>query len=76
VVAFLTGLIGLGYGYYDFANDPRYFMTAWRLPENLIDVKNFVAVGSMHNFSYIGGTTGLLAAIYFSLRRRLRREDI
>jgi hypothetical protein len=51
-------------------------MTAWRLPENLIDVKNFVAVGSMHNFSYIGGTTGLLAAIYFSLRRRLRREDI
>jgi hypothetical protein len=55
---------------------PMTLDTAWRLPENLIDVKNFVAVGSMHNFSYIGGTTGLLAAIYFSLRRRLRREDI
>jgi hypothetical protein len=76
VVAFLTGLIGLCYGYYDFANGPGYFMTAWRLPENLIDVKNFVAVGSMHNFSYIGGATGLLAAIYFSVRRRLRGEGI
>ncbi|WP_316787687.1 hypothetical protein [Pedobacter frigoris] len=71
-VAFLTGLIGLGYGYYNFANDPIYFTSAWYLPKNLLDVKNFVAVGSMHNFSYIGGVTGLLAAVYFSIRRRLQ----
>lgn len=70
VVAFLTGLIGLCYGYYNFSNDPTYFANTWSLPKNLIDIKNFVAVGSMHNFSYIGGATGLLAAIYFSVRKR------
>ena len=70
VVAFLTGLIGLGYGYYSFASDPGYFTSGWYLPKNLVDVRDFVAVGSMHNFSYIGGAMGLLAAIYFSVRRK------
>jgi hypothetical protein len=70
MVAFLTGLIGLGYGYYSFADDPAYFTHVWYLPENLVDVKDFVAVGSMHNFSYFGGVTGLFAAVYFSFRRK------
>lgn len=73
VVAFLTGLIGLGYGY-SFADDPAYFTRGWYLPENLVDIKDFVAVGSMHNFSYFGGVTGLFAAVYFSVRRKWSGE--
>ncbi|TKC59174.1 hypothetical protein FBD94_16720 [Pedobacter hiemivivus] len=74
VVAFLTGLIGLGYGYYSFASDPGYFTVGRYLPKNLLDVRDFVVVGSMHNFSYIGGATELLLAIYFSIRRKWSGE--
>ena len=40
----------------------------WWLPENLIDKKNFIAVGSMHNFSYLGGLIGLVAGIIYIVK--------
>ena len=65
-VAFLTGLVGLLYGKFYLANTG----VDWWLPENLIDTRNFIAVGSMHNFSYLGGLIGLFAGTIYSLRQR------
>jgi hypothetical protein len=66
IVAFATGLIGLAYGKLHLA----YTGVNWWLPDNLIDKKNFIAVGSMHNFSYLGGLIGLIAGIVYSLRQK------
>ncbi len=66
IVAFATGLIGLTYGKLYLADTE----VNWWLPENLIDKKNFIAVGSMHNFSYLGGLTGLIAGIIHSIRQK------
>lgn len=67
VVTFVTGLIGLAYGYYFLADTG----VSWRLPAGLLEVKNYIAVGSMHNFSYIGGFAGLLVAIiYIVIKKR------
>ncbi|WMJ74368.1 hypothetical protein RCC89_14510 [Cytophagaceae bacterium ABcell3] len=65
-VAFITGLAGLAYGSFFLAETE----VNWWLPENLIDYKSFVSVGSMHNFSYLGGVLGLLAGIIFSIKKR------
>ena len=71
VVAFTTGLIGLAYGKFHLAN----IGVNWRFPDNLIDTKNFIAVGSMHNFSYLGGLTGLIAGIIYSVRQKRKLND-
>lgn len=63
LVAFITGLIGLAYGKLYLADTG----INWWFPENLTDKKNFIAVGSMHNFSYIGGLVGLIAGIIYSI---------
>lgn len=66
IVAFLTGIIGLINGNYVLANEGA----GWWLPENLINKKAFIAVGSMHNFSYLGGLTGLIAGIVYIVRQK------
>lgn len=66
IIAFITGLIGLAYG-------KLYLVDTgvnWWLPENLIDTENFIAVGSMHNFSYLGGLLGLIAGIICSIKKK------
>ena len=50
IVAFAIGLIGLGYGKFYLVDTG----VNWWFPDNLIDKENFIAVGSMHNFSYLG----------------------
>lgn len=70
IVAFTTGLIGLAYGKMYLADTG----VDWWLPDNLIDMKNFIAVGSMHNFSYLGGLTGLIAGTIYSVRQKLKYE--
>lgn len=66
LVAFLTGIIGLAYGKFYLAN----IGVNWWLPSNLIDTENFIAVGSMHNFSYIGGLTGLITGVIYNLSQK------
>lgn len=65
-VALQTGLIGLAYGKFHLAKTG----VDWFLPKNLTDKENFIAVGSMHNFSYLGGLAGLLIGIIYSIRQR------
>ncbi len=66
IVAFITGLVGLSYGKFYLAEKG----VDWWLPENLIDTKNFISVGSMHNFSYLGGLFGLIAGIIYSVKQK------
>jgi len=68
--AFVTGLLGLLYGF--ILESPE--SSGWWLPAGLENKTSFIAVGSMHNFSYFGGLTGLIAGVYYSIR--LRKKGI
>ncbi len=46
----------------------------WWLPDDLVDEAAFVTVGSIHNFSYLGGVIGLFAGIVYMLFRKLRTK--
>lgn len=72
IVAFFTGLIGLVYGELYLANRG----VNWWLPDNLIDTKSFISVGSMHNFSYLGGFTGLIAGIIYIVRQKSKLKQL
>lgn len=66
LIAFTTGLIGLAYGYFYLADQPRTDFQNWIIPDNLVDFKHFIMVGSMHNFSYLGGLVGLFGGFIYS----------
>lgn len=71
VTTVLLGCCGFVYGKY--IQDPA--RVNWWLPENLQDKNNFILVGSIHNFSYLGGLTGLLSSmIYLMMRNRKIRQ--
>lgn len=65
LMAILFAIGGFFYG--------RFYLTAtgvdWWLPENLVDKNNFIIVGSINNFSYLGGVAGLLLAIVYLVRQ-------
>jgi hypothetical protein len=67
LIAFTTGLIGLAYGQIYLIHKPRSEFANWFLPDNLIDFESFIEVGSMHNFSYIGGLTGLIGGLAYTV---------
>lgn len=71
-VAFVTGLAGLAYGKFYLAETG----VSWWLPDDLADTKNFIAVGSMHNFSYLGGLVGLVAGIVYSRKKGRRAVTV
>ncbi|CAL2103345.1 conserved membrane protein of unknown function [Tenacibaculum sp. 190130A14a] len=67
-ISLLTSFLGFLYG--------KLFLletsTNWYLPNNLIHHKQFVLVGCIHNFSYLGGLVGLLVGIIFSIRQKAK----
>jgi hypothetical protein len=66
IVAFITGLFGLALGYFYLSGTDL----NWWFPANLINKKAFITVGSMHNFSYLGGLLGLVTGIIFIMRKK------
>jgi hypothetical protein len=70
VVAFVTGLVGLLYGHVYLADKSRIELANWYIPDNLVDFGSFIKVGSMHNFSYAGGLTGLIAGVSYTIIQR------
>ncbi|HEY3406348.1 MAG TPA: hypothetical protein VGK59_23330 [Ohtaekwangia sp.] len=77
LIAFVTGLLGLAYGMLVLSEKPQHEFTGWFIPENLVDFKNFIAVGSMHNMSYLGGIIGLGGGIIYSVRQmQLKPEGL
>lgn len=73
-VAFVTGIIGLTYGHFFLANEPKESFENWFIPDNLIDFASFISAGSMHNFSYLGGVIGLVAGIIYSLGQKKKHS--
>jgi hypothetical protein len=72
LIAIISGVIGGFYGHYVLAKRG----VDWWLPDNLVHRTDFITVGSIHNFSYLGGVIGLvvaLAFLYFK-RQRLRKR--
>jgi hypothetical protein len=67
LIAFVTGLIGLAYGHIYLAGKSKAEFGNWYIPDNLIDFESFIKVGSMHNFSYLGGLTGLICGIIYTI---------
>ncbi|WP_185147032.1 hypothetical protein [Pseudochryseolinea flava] len=81
VVAFVTGIVGLAYGYFVLGTQSPSAFEHWYLPNNLDDFRSFIAVGSMHNFSYLGGVLGLMVAkisifIYYQRKRQLLKQQV
>ena len=66
LISFITGLIGLLYGKLCLTHADL----NWYFPDHLIDKDSFVMVGSMHNFSYLGGVIGLIVGIFYQIRQK------
>ena len=66
VTAIFFALVGFLWG--------KYYLVKtgvdWPLPDGLVDKNHFIMVGSIHNFSYLGGIAGILFAIIYMVRRR------
>ncbi len=71
IIAILFGCIGFLYGKFYLEKTD----VDWWLPENLIDKNSFITVGSIHNFSYLGGLIGLFLAILYLLILKFRNRQ-
>ena len=73
VVAIVTGLIGLAYGVIHLSKLPPSEFSDWYIPDNLQNRGAFIAAGSMHNFSYLGGVIGMFVGVWWQIhfKRRL-----
>jgi len=60
-IAICAGLIGWLYGRFYLSHT----QVNWWLPEDLVNRKEFITVGSIHNFSYLGGLLGIIAGIIY-----------
>lgn len=64
-VAIFFGIIGFIYG--------ALFLKAenldWYIPEQTKNIQDFINVGSIHNFGYIGGLLGLILGIYYQIKQ-------
>jgi hypothetical protein len=67
-ITIFTGFIGFLYGWLHLTKTG----VSWWLPEHLQDRNGFIIVGSIHNFSYLGGAIGLLAGIIYIIWLRKR----
>ncbi|MEM7374603.1 MAG: hypothetical protein AAF587_38780 [Bacteroidota bacterium] len=65
-IALIAGVFGLIVGKLIIPQDPPF----WYLPDNLIHRTHFIMVGSMHNFSYLGGVIGMIISIIYSIRQK------
>lgn len=78
-IAFLTSLYGLYEGYFHTSNLPKENFRRWFIPDNLVDYKSFITVGTIHNHSYLGGAFGLVGGVaYVGWRKgviQLRKKE-
>ncbi|MDF1694781.1 MAG: hypothetical protein P1U56_03080 [Saprospiraceae bacterium] len=65
-VAFVFGGLGFIYGQYFMSGSP----SNWYLPENVIHKNEFITVGTIHNFSYLGGLVGLIGSVLYFWKKK------
>jgi len=68
-IAAAVGLIGLGVGWLTRRN-AAYAAPAWDGINILADPEAFHMVGTMHNFSYIGGAIGIIVGVVYIIRKK------
>lgn len=69
LIAVVFAIIGFIAGIF-FITNP-----SWYFPDNLIDKPSFITVGSIHNFSYLGGLIGLMAGVFFQVIKRKKTSS-
>lgn len=69
-ITFLTGLFGLLYGQLFISGNTA----GLYVPDGVVDRDAFTLVGSMHNFSYLGGLFGLAAAVTIVVRCKVKNK--
>ncbi len=76
VVALVTGLVGLTYGIIHLSRLPLSEFKDWYIPDNLQNAGAYISVGSMHNFSYLGGVIGMFVGVWWQIhfKRRITTE--
>jgi len=70
LVSFLIGIMGLLFGFLFLSNQPKSSFEGWFIPKDLQNFGDYIAVGSMHNFGYLGGIIGLIVGIFYSYKKR------
>jgi hypothetical protein len=65
LIAIKVAFIGFLYGQLYLANAG----VTW-VPSHVIDQKNFIVVGCIHNFSYLGGGIGLAISVVYLIKQR------
>lgn len=60
-VAVFTGIVGFVYASYLLEKNG----VDWRFPAGLSNRDDFIVVGCIHNFSYLGGLAGLIVGVVF-----------
>lgn len=69
----LVGLCGLLFGFFiTRAGVDRANYTHWFVPADVVDLRNYICVGYMHNASYIGGVLSILTAWIYQLVMRFK----
>jgi hypothetical protein len=69
ITTLTIGIFGLIYGEFFLSEDSKSNFESWFIPEDVIDFKNFIVVGTIHNFGYIGGIIGLVLGVIYSYKK-------
>jgi len=72
IATILAGLLGLCYGFLDLSKlEPRCCF-----PIQIENLRNFIAVVEMHNFSYVGGAIGALLGSLWQIKNLLKSKKV
>jgi hypothetical protein len=71
VVALTTLVVGLGALVVSFFTIHEGSVPLWSYPDALTDTVSFARVGTMHNFSYLGGLIGILTGMGYLIVKRI-----
>ena len=71
----VTGAIGLMYGWF-FASHDASLCKRFCYPDEVENVRNFIAVGHLHNYGYMGGALGIVGGlIHQNLMKRQGKQE-
>lgn len=73
-IVFVTAVLFAFFGYLQ----GKYYLSKtgvdWWLPSTLEHKNDFIIVGAIHNFSYLGGAAGLILAIAYIIGKKLSNK--
>ncbi|HAX14889.1 MAG TPA: hypothetical protein DIV44_01090 [Leeuwenhoekiella sp.] len=66
LIVIIIGVLGIAVGYATLIK----YQIEWNIPSDIINRRDFICAGTMHNFSYLGGFIGMLYGIRYQLKIR------